>query len=212
MCFVFIWEETATCATYSISWLVFITEMKSVYSAVRTGSLNKAVCASYLKGQRLLKFRSEAKIKLAYLALAERVSVSPGGGAWSTSEDPPVCMIKAANAHTSPIGRLQAQWGAQRNAKMPVFGGVWEFTGLLGIWRDVVRGVDCPRQSEVPAWDRRWPCFWPCWICGGQTGTARGFAPSTCFPCHCRTASASYPVIYHRLNLILTFWRRNNFF
>ena len=28
----------------------FITEMKSVYSAVRTGSLNKAVCASYLKG------------------------------------------------------------------------------------------------------------------------------------------------------------------
>ena len=28
----------------------FITEMKSVYFAVRTGSLNKAVCASYLKG------------------------------------------------------------------------------------------------------------------------------------------------------------------
>jgi len=26
--------------------LVFVTEMKSVYSAVRTGSLNKAVCAS----------------------------------------------------------------------------------------------------------------------------------------------------------------------
>ena len=48
MCFVFIWEQTATCATYSINWLVFITELKSVYSAVRTGSLNKAVCASYL--------------------------------------------------------------------------------------------------------------------------------------------------------------------
>ena len=45
LCFVFIWEQTATCATYSINWLVFITEMKSVYSAVRTGSLNKAVCA-----------------------------------------------------------------------------------------------------------------------------------------------------------------------
>jgi hypothetical protein len=29
--------------------LVFITEMKSVYSAVRTGSLNKAVCAAYVK-------------------------------------------------------------------------------------------------------------------------------------------------------------------
>jgi len=30
--------------------LVFIAEMKSVYSAVRTGSLNKAVCASSLEG------------------------------------------------------------------------------------------------------------------------------------------------------------------
>jgi len=49
MCFVFIWEQTATCATYSINWLVFITEMKSIYSAVRTGSLNKSVCASSLK-------------------------------------------------------------------------------------------------------------------------------------------------------------------
>jgi hypothetical protein len=47
-----IWERTATFATYtySINWLVFITEMKSVYSAVRTGSLNKAVCAPSLKG------------------------------------------------------------------------------------------------------------------------------------------------------------------
>jgi hypothetical protein len=35
--------------------LVFITEMKSVYSAVRTGSLNKAVCASSLKGSNTFK-------------------------------------------------------------------------------------------------------------------------------------------------------------
>jgi len=35
--FVFTWEQTATCATYNINWLVFITEMKSVYCAVRTG-------------------------------------------------------------------------------------------------------------------------------------------------------------------------------
>ena len=48
--FVFISEQTVTCVTYSINWLVFITEMKSVYSAVRTGSLNKAVCAYSLKG------------------------------------------------------------------------------------------------------------------------------------------------------------------
>jgi len=39
-----------TFATYSIKWLVFMTEMKSVYSVVRTGSLNKVVCASSLEG------------------------------------------------------------------------------------------------------------------------------------------------------------------
>ena len=50
MCFLFIWEQTTNCATCSINWLVFITEMKSVYSAVRTVSLNKAVCASVFKG------------------------------------------------------------------------------------------------------------------------------------------------------------------
>ena len=49
VCFVFISEQTATCATYSINSLVFITEMKSVYSAVRTGPLNKAVRSSFLK-------------------------------------------------------------------------------------------------------------------------------------------------------------------
>jgi len=40
LCFVYIWEQTSTCATYIINWLVFITQMKSVYCAVRTGSLN----------------------------------------------------------------------------------------------------------------------------------------------------------------------------
>jgi len=50
MCVVFIQELTATCATYSINLLVFITEMKSVYSAVRTEFLNKAVCTSSLNG------------------------------------------------------------------------------------------------------------------------------------------------------------------
>ena len=33
--------------------------MKSVYSAVRTGSLNTAVCASYLKGYWVSGFRGE---------------------------------------------------------------------------------------------------------------------------------------------------------
>ena len=38
-------RKTTTLAAYSINWLVFITEMKSVYCAVRDGPLNKAVCA-----------------------------------------------------------------------------------------------------------------------------------------------------------------------
>ena len=50
ICFVFIWEQTATFATYSINWFVFVTEMKSVYSAVRTGALYRAVWAESLKG------------------------------------------------------------------------------------------------------------------------------------------------------------------
>jgi len=50
MCFVFIWEQTATCPTYSINWWVSITEIKSVYCAVRTGSLNKAICSSSVTG------------------------------------------------------------------------------------------------------------------------------------------------------------------
>jgi len=31
MCFVWIWEQTAIISLYSINWLVFITEIKSVY-------------------------------------------------------------------------------------------------------------------------------------------------------------------------------------
>jgi len=50
VCFVFISQQIATFPPYNANWLVFITQMKSVYSAVRTGSLNKAVCASSLKG------------------------------------------------------------------------------------------------------------------------------------------------------------------
>ena len=48
--FVRISEQAATFALDSIDWLGFITVVESVYCAVRTGSLNKAVCASSLKG------------------------------------------------------------------------------------------------------------------------------------------------------------------
>jgi hypothetical protein len=50
VCFVFISEQITSFVLYNANWLVFITEMKSVYCAVRIGSLNKAVCASSLKG------------------------------------------------------------------------------------------------------------------------------------------------------------------
>ena len=59
MCFVFVWKQRATCATYSINWLIFITEVKSVYSAVQTGSLNTAVCVSCVKGYKNLIYISQ---------------------------------------------------------------------------------------------------------------------------------------------------------
>jgi hypothetical protein len=61
LCFVFVWEQTATCVTYSINWLVFITEMESVYSAVRTGYLNEAVCAYATYSINWLVFITEMK-------------------------------------------------------------------------------------------------------------------------------------------------------
>jgi hypothetical protein len=48
--FVRISEQTATIALYSIKWLVFITVLESVYSAVRTGPLYKADYVSSLEG------------------------------------------------------------------------------------------------------------------------------------------------------------------
>ena len=51
LCILYLSEKkTATYATCIIKRLVFITEMKSAYCVVRTGSLNKIVCASSLKG------------------------------------------------------------------------------------------------------------------------------------------------------------------
>jgi hypothetical protein len=46
---VFISEQAATCAIY-IKNIVFITELKSVYSVVGIGPLNEAVCAPSFKG------------------------------------------------------------------------------------------------------------------------------------------------------------------
>jgi hypothetical protein len=61
MCFVFVWEQTAICATYSINWLDIITKMKSVYSAVRTGALNEAACACVTYSINWLVFINEMK-------------------------------------------------------------------------------------------------------------------------------------------------------
>ena len=48
MCFVWISEQTAIISLYSINWLVFITEMESVYCAVRTGHLNVTQDGNFL--------------------------------------------------------------------------------------------------------------------------------------------------------------------
>jgi hypothetical protein len=47
-----IYLRTNNCfATYTINWLVFITQKKSFYCALRIGSLNKAACASSVKAK-----------------------------------------------------------------------------------------------------------------------------------------------------------------
>jgi len=53
--------------------LVFITEMKSVYSAVRTGSLNKAVCASSLRANYILGNKAVLEYKIIYFYLYTQV-------------------------------------------------------------------------------------------------------------------------------------------
>jgi hypothetical protein len=50
MCFSWISEQTAIISLYSTNLSVFIAEAESVYSAVRTGSLNQTVTLSSLKG------------------------------------------------------------------------------------------------------------------------------------------------------------------
>ena len=50
-CFVRITEQTAAFAVYVINWLVFITVVESVYSAVRTDYLYTADCFWSSKGQ-----------------------------------------------------------------------------------------------------------------------------------------------------------------
>jgi hypothetical protein len=50
MCFAFFSEQIATFTPYNINSSFFITKMKSVYSAVLAGPLNKEVCDSFLKG------------------------------------------------------------------------------------------------------------------------------------------------------------------
>ena len=73
MCFVFICEQTSTCATYSINWLVFITAIKSVYCAVVTGPLNKAGCASSVKRLKLgLQFSDSKRIFSVFLQFVLR--------------------------------------------------------------------------------------------------------------------------------------------
>jgi hypothetical protein len=50
MCFIRISEQAATFTLYLINWLVFVTEVESVYYTVHTESLYKTDIVSSLKG------------------------------------------------------------------------------------------------------------------------------------------------------------------
>ena len=55
MCFVWIWEQTATISVYSINLPVYKTEAESVYCAVRAGSLNQTDTVSFLEGLNTIR-------------------------------------------------------------------------------------------------------------------------------------------------------------
>ena len=57
--------------------LVFITEIKSVYSAVRTGALNKAVCASSLNGLKMKRYEEDVIVVEAEASNTDCEIVSP---------------------------------------------------------------------------------------------------------------------------------------
>ena len=56
--YIYIWEQTAIISLYNIIWLVFITEMESVFCAVRSGYLNiiRVMCFIYIWEQTAIIF------------------------------------------------------------------------------------------------------------------------------------------------------------
>jgi hypothetical protein len=58
---VYLKTNSDLCLLHKKNWLVVITEMKSVYSAVRTGDLNEAVCACATYRINWLVFITEMK-------------------------------------------------------------------------------------------------------------------------------------------------------
>jgi hypothetical protein len=61
MCFVWIWEQTAIISLYNINWLVFITEARRVFCAVRT-DLFKYNSGYVLSSQAVTWFKQSFKI------------------------------------------------------------------------------------------------------------------------------------------------------
>ena len=98
MCFVFIWEQRATCATYSLRWLVCTTEMKRVYSAVRTGSLNKRVWFS-VHTQCLSTLCSTHTVPVYTVQYTHSVSLH---SAVHTQ-----CLSRLCSTHTVPLYTVQ---------------------------------------------------------------------------------------------------------
>jgi hypothetical protein len=70
MCFVRISEQTATFALQSIKTLVFITEVESVYSALRTESINtvrvKGLIQEDKRGESICRCLSGAHLQISY--------------------------------------------------------------------------------------------------------------------------------------------------
>jgi len=129
MCFVFIWEQRVTCATYNRNWLVFITEMKSVYCAVRTGSLNKAVCASSLKGQasRMIRLVSRCKWEVSLTLRLIEPPICVGYGSIWTLWRGEIPLVLAGN-------RIHIPWSSSPRSSHYIDWAVWVyFRPIIGV-------------------------------------------------------------------------------
>ena len=136
-CFIFNSQQMLTFAPHHRNWLVFITEMKSVYSAVRTGSLNKAVCASSLKGfkeeitGRKVEGSNERYYSLLWWGNKHSFTLCARWSFWWKKAEGKVDRWKSEESKV--VGSGLSDWVCKRGKKLSIWSefGIWNLEGCI---------------------------------------------------------------------------------